>query len=204
MLDTGRANDALAITEAGLKYAPEEPGLLQNKALSLMLGRDPAGAAAVYAKVVAASPSDEELRFSYAQALAEAGQKDAARVQLKKLASSKSVAVLNSVADTLGRLGDYAACVSAIDAALVIDAKSELYVRRGVCRGSLDDSSGAQADFKKATEVDPESATAQYYLGKSLVKTDKKAARAALERAATLATDNPKLQAAAKKALAEL
>lgn len=204
LLDLGRPDEALTAVEAGLKHAPGDPALLENKAFALMSRGDAAAAAHIYADLTKNRPNDEQLRFTYAQALADASKSEEAAQQLKMLKSSKDIAVLNSVADAFGRLHKYPDCIAAADAAIAIAQKSELYVRRGVCKGSNEDDAGAQADFKQATVADPSSATAHYYLGRSLSKKDKAAAKAAFKKAVELAGDNAKLKSAAENALAGL
>jgi Tfp pilus assembly protein PilF len=134
----------------------------------------------------------------------EAEQSEAAAAQLELLKTSKGVAVLNSVADAFGRLKRYPDCVATVDAAIAIETKSELFVRRGVCKASAEDHAGATSDFKRAIEIDAQSATAHYYLGQSLKKKDKRGAKTAFNKAIALSGDNAKLKAAAEKALAEL
>ncbi len=204
LLDQGQPEQALSVLDEGLKHAPGDPALTENKALALLMTGDAKGAAKLYAAVVEKRPDDEELRFTYAQALAGAGQKESASQQLFKLQGSKSIAVLNSSADMFGRLGQFDDCIAFVDKAIAIEAKSELYVRRGLCKGGKADPAGAQADFKKAVEADESSATAHFYLGKSLEAKDKKAAKAEFAKVIELAGDNAKLKAAAEKALSAL
>jgi tetratricopeptide (TPR) repeat protein len=77
-------------------------------------------------------------------------------------------------------------------------------VRRGVCRHELNDEAGAKADYDAALKLDPNFAAAHYYVGKHYqAKGDKKAALAALEKAAQLGGDSP-VGKLAKKELEEL
>lgn len=205
LIDLGRTEEALSAVDAGLEHAPDEPSLLENKALALLLSGKAPEASKVYAQVIEMNPSNEELRFTYAQALAGAGDPTAASAQLEKLADSKDIAVLNSAADMFGRLKQFERCVTFATRAIGLSEQSELYVRRGLCKGGSKDGPGAIADFKKAVELDGNSAAAHFYLGKALGNQDKAGARSHFNSVIQLSGDkNPKLKAAAEKALADL
>lgn len=192
LLDAGSHAEALEAADQGLKAAPADVGLLQNKALALSgLGR-PAEAAELYAKVLEQRGADEGLRFMYAEALLAAKQPDVAATQLEKLTASDNQEVLASVADLLGRLKRWDGCISALDRAIGKGEASELFVKRGLCRHGKEDEAGAKTDFEKAIALDPKSAKAYFYLGHNLTaRGDKKGAKKAFAKVIELDPTGP-------------
>lgn len=204
LLDQERYDEAQSAAEKGLAVAPADVGLMQNKALSLLMTGKEAEAAPLLAKVVEKSPEAEEVRFMYAQALLASGDDERAKAQLDQLAASADPAVLASVADLFGRIKEYAGCVKALDNAIAKQGAAELYVKRGLCKHGQRDEDGAKADFEKAIALDPKSPKGHFYLGHNLKERgDKKGARAAFKKAAE-ADPGGKLGEAAKAAAAKL
>ncbi len=204
LLDQEKYDEALDASEQGLAAAPNDTGLLQNKAMALLMTGKEADSAPLFGKVVEKKPDDEGLRFMYAQALLAAGSEDEAKGQLDTLASSKDVAVLASVADLFGRLKSWDGCVKALDGAIAQKSAGELFVKRGLCKHGKKDEDGAKADFEKAIELEPTSAQGHFYLGHNKrARGDKKGAKAAFSKAAELDPDG-KMGKAAKAAAAQL
>jgi Tfp pilus assembly protein PilF len=204
LLDREQYPEALQAAEQGLAVAPADPGLLQNKAMALLMTGKEAEAAPLFEQVVAKKPDDEGLRFLYAQSLMAAGNQAKAKEQLLGLTQSKDREVLASAADALGRLKAWDACVDALTRAIDMQAESELYVKRGLCLHGKDDENRAKADFEKAAELDPKSAKAQFYLGHNLrTRGDKKGAKQAFKKAIELEPEGP-MADAAKAALGKL
>ncbi len=205
LLEAEDGAGALALVDAALKHAPADPRLLTNRALALEVAGDMTRAAAAYKAAVAASPENLELRVAYGQVLAQAGQKDEAQKVLRDaMARATEVSMLTSVADAFGKLGAFADCVAALDKAIAKDEKPVFLVRRGVCRHSMKDDPGAQADYEKAVVLDPKFAPAHFYLGQHFrAGGKKKEAIAALKRASELAGEEG-VGPAARKVLAEL
>lgn len=204
LVDQQRYDEALSAAEKGLAVAPNDLGLLQNKALSLLMTGKEAEAAPLLAKVVEKSPDAEDVRFMYAQALLASGDEAAAKGQLDELTASSDPAVLASVADLFGRMKEYPGCVKALDAAIAKQEAAELYVKRGLCKHGQENEDGAKADFEKAVALDPKSPKGHFYLGHNLKQRgDKKGARAAFKKASEADPDG-KMGAAAKAAAAKL
>src|SRR6185503_16136368 len=107
-----------------------------------------------------------ELRFTYAELLAQGGKKDEALKQLKQVESSDPQ-VLSASAELFGKLQAYAECVAALDKAIGAGDVPALHVRRGICRHGMKDDAGAQKDFQKSIEMDPKFAAGHYYLGQA-------------------------------------
>lgn len=204
LLDLQRYEEAVAVTEQGLKHAPDDLGLTQNKALALSYGGQQAAAVQPLKVVVAKKPEDEGMRFLLAEALLASGDAGAARAELAKLEASSNREVLASIADLYGRMKQWDACVAALDSAIAKETAAELLITRGLCKHGKDDENGAKADFEAALALDPASAKAHFYLGHNLrSRGDKKKAKAAFLKAAELAGAGP-LAAQAKAAASKL
>ncbi len=204
LVDQERYDEALQAADKGLAVAPNDTGLVQNKALSLLMTDKAAEAVPLLKQVVEKKADDEEMRFMYAQALLTAGDEAAAKAELDTLASSKDRAVLASVADMLGRQKEWGGCIKALDNAIAQEEAGELYVKRGLCKHGKKDEDGAKADFQRAIELDPKSPKGHFYLGHNLRgRGDKKGAKAAFAKAAELDPEG-KLGAAARDAISKL
>lgn len=202
LLESDKIDKAISVVDAGLKFTPEDPGLLGNRALALDAKGSP-DAIPAYQKVLAKKPDDAWLRYNYATALAvnektaEAGQ-ELAKVPVDDPQLAAQVAQL------YGKLKDFQGCVAALDKAIGKNKTAELLVHRGICKHSLGDDKAALADLEAAVATDSSNAAAHYYLGKHLGAQGKKAdAETHLKKAVELGKDTP-IAAAAEKALAEL
>jgi Flp pilus assembly protein TadD len=203
LLDAGDADGALAAADGGLKTSPKSPALLKNRAVALSAKGSKDAAPAFRAALEVAS-GDNELRYLYADALAQSGDAAGAAKEAKPLVVSDDVAVLASAGRLLGKLKAFDDCVAAFDKAIGKKDVAELRVQRGICKHGKKDEAGAESDFVAATKAEPTFAPGFYYLGQHLRgKGDKRGAKAALAKAAEL---DPKggVGAAAKKALSEL
>jgi Tfp pilus assembly protein PilF len=208
LLDAAKEKEALEVVRAALAHTPTHPGLLLNHALALEAAGDRPGATAADGKAAAADPENLEIAYAYAELLAEAGKKEAAAQQLKKVVVTDQPNVLAAAANLLGKLGAYGDCIAALDKAIRTVGKQKasapLHVGRGVCRHEMKDEAGAKSDYDAALALDPELAAAHYYLGMHYrAAGKKKEAIAAFEKAAKIAGDEG-VGPGAKKALAEL
>jgi tetratricopeptide (TPR) repeat protein len=169
-LDQSRWDDAIAVTQKGLAKRSDDPALHANMAVALRGKGDKEGAAAEYEHAVKVVGDNPELRYAYGALLLEMGNKARATTELKAaLASAGSNrALLASIGRLLGPAGAYADCVSALDKAIQAGDDPELRVRRGVCRHSLNDESGAKGDYEAALKLNAKYAPAHYYLAESL------------------------------------
>ena len=172
-LDGKRWDDAIEVTQKGLVKRPDDPALHANMAFALRGKGDKTGASAEYERAIKVVGDNAELRFAYGTLLLEMGNKPKAATELKgALASAGSNrALLASIGRSLGSAGAFAECVSALDKAITAGDDVELRVRRGLCRHSLKDESGAKSDFEAALKIDPKFGPAHYYLGESLLAT---------------------------------
>jgi tetratricopeptide (TPR) repeat protein len=172
-LDGKRWDDAVDVTQKGLAKRPDDPALHANMAFALRGKGDKTGASAEYERAIKVVGDNAELRFAYGTLLLEMGNKPKAATELKgALASAGSNrALLASIGRLLGAAGAFAECVSALDKAIAAGDDVELRVRRGLCRHSLKDESGAKSDFEAALKIDPKFGPAHYYLGASLLAT---------------------------------
>lgn len=206
-LDANRWDDALEVTKAALAHRSNDPALHANMAVALRGKGDKEGAAAHYEQAVKVVGDNAELRYAYGSLLLELGYKQRAAVELKAAlgAAGNNRALLASIGRLLGAAGSFADCVAALDRAISAADDAELRVRRGLCRHSLNDESGAKTDFEAATKLDPKFGPAHYYFGEALLAAGK-AAQAAKEfdAAATAAPESElgkkaKAQAAAAR-----
>lgn len=204
LLDLQRYEEAVTVADQGLKHAPEDLGLTQNKALALSYGGQQAAAVKPLQLVVEKKPQDEGMRFLLAEALLASGDAAGAQAELGKLQGSSSREVLASIADLYGRMKAWDNCVAALDAAHAKEPAAELLITRGLCKHGKDDENGAKADFEAAIKLDAKSAKAHFYLGHNLRgRGDKKGAKAAFTKAAELAGSGP-LAEQAKAAASKL
>lgn len=204
LLDLQRYEEAVAVADQGLKHAPGDLGLTQNKALALSYGGQAAAAVAPLKVVVEKKPTDEGMRFLLAEALHASGDVAGAQAELGQLKGSQSREVLASIADLYGRMKAWDDCIAALDAAAAKEPAAELLITRGLCKHGKDDENGAKADFEGAIKLDASSAKAHFYLGHNLrARGDKKGAKAAFTKAAELAGSGP-LAEQAKAAASKL
>lgn len=204
LLDLQRFEEAVAVADQGLKQAPGDLGLTQNKALALSYGGQTAAAVAPLKVVVEKKPDDEGMRFLLAEALFASGDAPAAQKELAPLKGSQSREVLASIADLYGRMKAWDDCIAALDSAHAKQPAAELLITRGLCKHGKDDENGAKSDFEAAIALDANSAKAHFYLAHNLrSRGDKKGAKAAFSKAAQLAGSGP-LAEQAKAAAAKL
>lgn len=192
LLDLSRFEEAVAVADQGLKHAPGDLGLTQNKALALSYGGQAAAAVAPLKAVVEKKPQDEGMRFLLAEALFASGDAAGAQTELAQLKASSSREVLASAADLYGRMKQWGDCIIALDSAFAKEPAAELLITRGLCKHGKDDENGAKSDFEAAIKLDAKSAKAHFYLGHNLrARGDKKGAKAAFTKAAELAGTGP-------------
>jgi tetratricopeptide (TPR) repeat protein len=138
-------------------------------------------ATAAYRKVPRDDPAFHAAELGRADALRKAGKPDAAIEVLEQLAKSHGElpVVHNTLGDMLRTLERYEDAIEAYDRALArYEAEEEaqwfVYYARGICHERTDNWTQAEADFRKALELDPNRPEVLNYLGYSLVeKSDK-------------------------------
>ena len=140
-------------------------------ALALEAKGDKRGALAHYEPAVKAAGDNAELRYGFGSLLVDVGDKAKGIVELKAAmgGAGSNRPLLASIGRILGQAGAFADCVAAMDRAISLGDDAELRVRRGLCRHSLKDETGAAADFEAAVRQNPKFAPAHYYLGESLL-----------------------------------
>ena len=75
----------MGYAQRALDIAPDEPGLLDTLALALAADKQTAAALDVQKRAVEISPEDNRLRLGLARIALQAGDKDLARKELKRL-----------------------------------------------------------------------------------------------------------------------
>ena len=133
-------------------------------------------ATAVYAQIPPTDPAFHIAEIGRANATYAAGRKEAALEILQALARSHGqiIAVQIALGDAMRRESHFAEARAAYDAALAMVTKPGpdhwvLFYSRGVCAERLGDFAAADADLRKALELDPNQPQVLNYLGYSLV-----------------------------------
>ena len=171
LLDQEDFEGALAVVEEALKIAPEEPGLLANKALALDLLQKPEAVAA-YEKYLKAKPDDQNNRFNYAVVLAMNERVDDAKKELAAIKTNDEQ-LIGDIGALYMKLKDAAGCIKVWDGALASNKTAEGLVQRARCKLGSGDKEGGIADLNDAVATDDNSSLAHYYLGIVLKKEGK-------------------------------
>lgn len=138
-------------------------------------------ATATYRKVPRDDPAFHAAELGRADALRKAEKPDAAIEVLEQLTKSHGdlPIVHNTLGDLLRTLDRYGEAIEAYDRAIALyetDDASQwfVYYARGICHERTENWLQAEADFRKALELDPDRPEVLNYLGYSLVeKSDK-------------------------------
>jgi tetratricopeptide (TPR) repeat protein len=168
LLANGDGAGAAEIAAKGLKLQPANLDLLTNQALGLEAKGDWAGAAEAWKLAAAAAPEQPKFELARAQDLAQAGKEVDAVAVLERLGSGADQEIALAAADSFGKMGRFERCVAVIDAMVKAKPTAQALVRRGVCKHGQKDSKGAEADYRKALELEANYAPAHYYLGMAL------------------------------------
>lgn len=152
-----------------------------------------------YRKVPQNSPDYHAAELGRAEALRRAAKPDAAIEVLERLAKDYPTLPLvhSSLGDLLRQQEDYAAAVVAYDKALELTEEGAgsrwfLLYARGICHERLKQWELAEADFRKALELNPDQPQVLNYLGYSLVEKREKLdeALSMIERAVAARPDS--------------
>lgn len=134
-------------------------------------------ASEAYQRVPADDPSFHAAEMGRAGALREAGRIEAAQEVLESLARSHADVpfVHTALGDLLRQERDFEGAIAAYDQAIALYPAPErrqwfLFYARGICHERLDQWQAAEADFRKALELNPDQPQVLNYLGYSLVE----------------------------------
>jgi tetratricopeptide (TPR) repeat protein len=134
-------------------------------------------AAETFATVPESDPNYIEAQMGRAQALEESGAQDQAIAILRALVEARPdlASVQAAYGDILRRAERFDAAIAAYSAVLdLVDADLPRYwfihYARAICYHQLDDWPPAEADFRRALELNPEQPNVMNYLGYSLVE----------------------------------
>lgn len=138
-------------------------------------------ATAAYRKVPQENQAFHAAELGRADALRKAGKPDAAIEVLEQLTKSHSdlPVVYNTLGDMLRTLDRYEEAIKAYDQAIALYQTEEadhwfVHYARAICHERIDNWSLAEADFRKALELDPNRPEVLNYLGYSLVDRNEK------------------------------
>lgn len=162
---------ALRVVEEALEIAPQEPGLLANRAIALDMLQKPEAVGA-YEAYLKAKPDDQANRFNYAVALAVNDRPDDAKAALAAI-KTKETSLLGDMGALYMKLGDPAGCIKLWDSALSTEKTAEGLVHRARCKLGSNDKKGGIADLNEAVATNPNSSVAHFYLGVVLKKEGK-------------------------------
>lgn len=130
-----------------------------------------------YKKVPPDHPSYHAAELGRAEALRRADKPEAAIEVLEQLARSHGglSVVHSSLGDMLRQQREFEAAAAAYDRAVELASDQDrslwfLFYARGICHERLENWAGAEADFRKALELNPEQPQVLNYLGYSLVE----------------------------------
>ncbi|MDO6478544.1 tetratricopeptide repeat protein [Shimia thalassica] len=130
-----------------------------------------------YKRVPADHPSFHAAEMGRADALRMAGKNDAAIEVLEQLTRTHGElsSVHSALGDVLRQQKDFEGAVAAYDKAIELDNTLDralwfVYYARGICHERLDKWDMAEADFRKALELNPEQPQVLNYLGYSMVE----------------------------------
>lgn len=175
----GEADDGytLLYTRIATDLRPDHTeALLLTAGLLEQLGQHDLATEA-YGAVPPDSPVFHVAEMGRAEAAWNAGRKEAAVEILTGLARSNPglLAVRAALADTLRRNERFAEARAAYDAALALIATPApehwaIFFSRGICAERLKDFAGAEADMRKALELNPDQPQVLNYLGYSFVE----------------------------------
>lgn len=203
--DPARPDEAIAVLQPAAEKSPDAFNLHTNLAYAYALKKDYANASKAYDQAFA-KKEDAEMRFVYGAMLVDANEPARAAEQFQKsLAATKDPALAAKIGHMSGKVGDWAGCAKAFDMVIAAKPEADWYVRRGLCKHGAKDGPGERADYEAAIKVDPNYATAYYYLGMSYAdeKKSRVSAVAALEKASKLGA-NTDIAKKAKDKLKEL
>ncbi|WP_137703023.1 tetratricopeptide repeat protein [Marimonas lutisalis] len=138
-------------------------------------------AAETYRKVPRDHGAFHAAELGRADTLRRSGRPDAAIEVLEQLATSHGdlPVVHSSLGDLFRTLDRYEDAAAAYDRALALFSEEDqsqwfLYYARGICHERIDDWPAAEADFRKALEINPGRPEVLNYLGYSLVEQHQK------------------------------
>jgi tetratricopeptide (TPR) repeat protein len=203
----GNYDKATSDFEKALDVQPGSRKTVLAYGESLRRAHQPQKAAKVYAKWLAADPSDGEMRARYGQVLREAGDLDEAIEQARQMlaqggSSSENVAqtviAYNALGLTYYKMGKLDLAETALRKASELDAKSAfVWNNMGLVAFDRGHDQEAFLDFQKASDLDPKYLQAR--LNKAVVYLDcgdYKHARAELEEAVKIDPNDAEAQVA--------
>lgn len=201
LVENDEAERAVTVADHGLERAPNNPGLLANRALALgALGASEAPAA--FRLALEKSPDAGWLRYYYAAVLALREERKSALQELTRISIGSDVELAIKAAELYGVLEDFDGCVRVLTQIVDSDPRAELLVRRGRCQVGRRQMQEAERDFRAAVAQAPADPMGHFYLGKHLMaQGDRVEGKKALETAIQLGPETP-FGLQAKKALA--
>ena len=134
-----------------------------------------------YRRVPNDDPAFHVAELGRAEALRKAGKPDAAIEVLEQLTKSHGTlpVVYNTLGDVLRTLDRFKEAIDAYDQAIALYESEEtnqwfVYYARGICHERSQNWTNAEADFRKALELDPDRPEVLNYLGYSLIEKNEK------------------------------
>lgn len=178
-LDLQDYKGALVTADKGLEQAPDDPGLLINRAYAVDLmspeGKASPEAILAYEKAMKAAPENLNVKFYYAGAVARSGDKAKALEALGNLPLDGKEIPVVEIVTVYSQLGAFKECSDALTPQIEKGKNVELLIHRSSCFDQAGNKKAAEADLRDAIATDPNSDVAHYYLAKFLDGIGKKA-----------------------------
>jgi tetratricopeptide (TPR) repeat protein len=156
-------------------------------------------ATAAYTMIAPTDPAFHIAEIGRASTLFDTGQKDAAIEVLQALARTNPgiFGVQLALGDTLRRVERFSDAITAYDAAIALITKPDarqwpIFYSRAICKEQSGDWPGAEADFRKALDLQPDQPQVLNYLGYSYLDRNEKLdeALALIQRAVAAEPDS--------------
>ena len=201
---SGRWGESEKLVEEGLRFAPDDAGLLTMQGTMALVRSQPGEGACAYGKALAAKPDHVPARIARASLLVDLGRTDAATPDVMQLGKERPTdpRVNRLRAAYFTKRGDQQAARDALrEVATVIDAiprdslrqrEPELLFLAGVAHAELRDRQKARAYLEEYLKIEPRHAGARKALGSVLLaQGETLAALSMLEEAKRLSPGDP-------------
>jgi len=150
-----RYKDAIAELKVALKFAPHDPGLLDDLGTSYYFARDFDAAAATLGPLVEQHPDDARLLAAYGDSLLQLQRLDDAVAVLRRAVERDPSGTMARQA--LGRAyvlkGDFAAAIPLIESQLSQDSDGSLHIQLARAYNGVGQREKAEATLKRAQDI---------------------------------------------------
>jgi tetratricopeptide (TPR) repeat protein len=165
-LDAGRADDAIAVTRAGLAKHAGSAALHENLGIALAANGDQDGATKEFSQAIQITSSEPMFHLTFAHWLNVWRQRGAApHLDAARDLAKDDYGMIASIGHEYRMAGEFDSCVKTFDRAVAMKDGGEVRTERALCRLGLKDEKGTLADLQAAVDKEPTYGPAHYYLG---------------------------------------